>query len=507
MNLRVYLRRLVWFLAGIVALYLLVVLVENWTGARALAATKLKLEQAGETLDLDSLRAKSVPDDLNFCAIDLLAGITLDDEEHGKTKNAEFKKLDWGALWQNNQSKKPAPSLTNGSMLGQPFDFQGALAHLREVSYLDSPADASPERVLADIDRLHPLLKELSDAAPGRAEAVFVPHPGTGYAGSPARRPLPHLNAAMQIVKGLALRSQVAVAADDSENAVRSIQASLRLTQALGKEPTLIGLLVAETTSTFELNSIWSLLHRNVAAEPQLARLQSDLMRQDFMQYALQALRGELAFQTSTAEAFKRRRDEFIEAYSFSIGDFEKHAPSWPETMAIKLIPDGWFDHNAVHTIQLHSTCLLEPFKNGDAGRIAEGFDALERVLDAHRGLFSPHYILPTLSMPMFRTIIDQAIYEEAVRRQALVAIAIERYRLIHARLPTTLAELVPGILNGIPVDPIDGQPMRYRTEGDVFTLWSIALDRKDAQGRLPTEKEQRRIFSAEYPGDWVWKN
>jgi hypothetical protein len=48
---------------------------------------------------------------------------------------------------------------------------------------------------------------------------------------------------------------------------------------------------------------------------------------------------------------------------------------------------------------------------------------------------------------------------------------------------------------------------MRYRTEGDVFTLWSIALDRKDAQGRLPTEKEQRRISRVEYTGDWVWKN
>ena len=495
MKFRVYLRRLVWLLAGIVALYLLIVLVENWTGARALAAAKLKLEQAGETLDLDSLRAKSVPDEVNFCAIDLLVGITLDDEEHGKTKNAEFKKLDWGTLWQNNHSKKPAPSLTNGSMLGQPFDFQGALAHLREVTYLDSPAHASPERVLADIDRLHPLLKELSDAAPARPDAVFIP--------TPDETSWPHMNPVIAITKSLALRSQVAVEASDSESAVRSIQASLRLTRALSDEPTLIGQLVAMTTSIYEQNSIWSLIHRRTATETQLASLQSDLERQDFMNSMTQAVRGERAFFIHGIERMQREHIVRTQADLFV-----KQEPSWLKSLFDWLLPAGWFDHNAVTVLHLHSKYFLEPLKTRDVSRMETSFDEFERMIADHTSLASPHHVLAFMTLPSFRFVIEQAVYSEAVRRQAVTAIAIERFRLAHGRLPGTLAELVPGFVEHVPLDPMDKNSLRYQAEADNFTLWSIAWDRQDDHGKLPTKKDASRIHRSEsYIGDWVWKN
>ena len=504
MKFRVYLRRLVWFLAGIVVLYLLIVLVENWTGARALAAAKLKLEQAGETLDLDSLRAKSVPDEVNFCAIDPLVGITLDDEEHGKTKNAEFKKLDWGTLWQNNQSKKPAPSFANGSMLGQPFDFQGALAHLREVTYLDSPADASPERVLADIDRLHPLLKELSDAAPGRLDAVFIPTfrlEELDY--NPEEASWPHMSPLQAIAKGLALRSQVAIEADDSESAVRSIQASLRLTRAMSDEPTLLGQIVAMTTSIYELNSIWSLIHRRTATETQLARLQSDLERLDFMNSMTQAVSGERAFIIHSIEAMQRRHMVRTQEDSFV-----KQEPSWLEKVLDWLVPAGWFDHNAVTVLQLHAKYFLEPLKTQDVSRMKSSFDEFEVIRATHRGLTSLHQMLALTTLPTFRFVIEQAVYSEAVRRQAVTAIAIERFHLANGRLPEKLAELVPAFLEAIPLDPMDKNSMRYQAEADNFTLWSIAWDQQDNHGKLPTRKEASGIHRSEsYIGDWAWKN
>lgn len=504
MKLLDYLRRIAWLLAGLVVLYLLIVLVENWTGARALAAAKLKLEQAGETLDLDSLRAKAVPDDLNFCAIDLLVGITLDDEEHGKTKNAEFKKLDWSMLWQNNQSKKPAPSLANGSMLGQPFDFQGVLAHLREVTYLDSPADASPARVLTDIDRLRPLLKELSDAAPARPDAVFIPtfrleeldH-------NPEGASWPHMSPVQAIAKGLALRSQVAIEAADSENAVRSIQASLRLTRAMSDEPTLLGQIVAMTTSIYELNSIWSLIHRRTATETQLARLQSDLERQDFMNSMTQAVSGERAFIIHSIEWMQRQHMVRTQADLFM-----KQQPSWLEKTLDWLVPTGWFDHNAVTVLLLHSKYFLEPLKTRDVSRMETIFDEFERMAADHVSLASPHHVLAFMTLPSFRFVIEQAIYSEAVRRQAVTAIAIERFRLAHDRLPGTLAELAPGFIEHVPLDPMDKNSLRYQVEAGNFTLWSIGWDQQDDHGRLPTKKEVSRIHRSEsYHGDWVWKN
>ncbi len=500
-------RFLAWLMASFAGLCVLVVAVENWTGARSLASAKLRLEQSGETLDLSALRSKPISDAANFCAIGPLVGITLEDKDTSKSRHEAFRKLDWGQFWENNRSKLPTPALTGGCRLGVPFDFQQASAYLREVTYLDTPVNASPADALSTIDRLHSLLKELSDAAPDRTEAVFVPAVGIGYEGSPARMPVPHLNSAIHIVKGLALRSQVAVEAADSENAVRSIQASLRLTQALGKEPTLIGLLLAVTTSTYELNSIWSLLHRRVASETQMARLQLDLERQDFMRSALQSIRGELAFQTSSIEWYKRHSDRREDVYAPMKGFLGEYEPSWHEILLLRLIPAGWFDHNAATLIQLHSTWLLEPFKTGDVSRITHGFDELDRMLGERHGISSPHHMLPALSLPVFWSILRQAIYSEAVRRQACTAVAIERYRLAHAKLPVALGELVPVFLATVPLDPIDRQPMRYHIEGSAFTLWSIAMDRQDDRGKLPTKKEARHIERPEYTGDWVWKN
>jgi hypothetical protein len=46
----------------------------------------------------------------------------------------------------------------------------------------------------------------------------------------------------------------------------------------------------------------------------------------------------------------------------------------------------------------------------------------------------------------------------------AQAAVAIERWRLAHpGRLPDTLSELVPTYLTTVPLDPFDGQPVRYK--------------------------------------------
>jgi len=502
------LRCLAWLIGSFIALCALVVFVENWTGAHALASAKLKLEQAGETLDLAALRPKPVPDAVNFCAIAPLVGITQTDEESGKSRRAVCRSLDWSSLWEKHRNKLPWPALNGGCVRAIPFDLKQASAWLREVTYLDSPADASPAQVLASIDRLHPLLKELGDAAPARAESVFIPEVGAGYEGAPAQMPVPHLNSVTSIVKGLALRSHVATEAADTEAAVRSIQASSRLTRALGEDPTLLGLLTAVTMSTYELNSIWSLLHRHEATEAQLARLQADIERQDFMASALLAVRGELAFQTDSIEWIKQHDISRMELY-FTVtesGDFETQNPTALQTLLVRLLPAGLFDHNAANTISYHSAYVLEPLKTRDISQITHSFDALNDKLRDLRGLSHPHHIVPVAGLSQYRFITEQAIYCEALRRQAVTAIAVQRHQLRHGKLPGTLDELVPTFLKAAPLDPIDGQPMRYRAEGSTMTLWSIALDRKDHQGRLPSQKEARQVHRSDYAADWVWK-
>ncbi len=59
----------------------------------------------------------------------------------------------------------------------------------------------------------------------------------------------------------------------------------------------------------------------------------------------------------------------------------------------------------------------------------------------------------------------------------AQAAVAIERWRLAHpGRLPGTLSELVPAYLNAVPLDPYDGQPVRYKKLPVGYVVYSVGL-------------------------------
>uniref|UniRef100_UPI0037839C18 hypothetical protein n=1 Tax=Prosthecobacter sp. TaxID=1965333 RepID=UPI0037839C18 len=499
-------RTLIWTMAVFTVLVVLAYFIENWTGERALADARSRLERAGETLDFATLIPKPVLEDVNFCAFGPLADLTLKNQGSGSPVHEDLRKLDWSSA-EFNDKRPPLPALNGGCSLAQPFDFKSTTEYLRESKYVEITAEAGPAMVLTAIDHQHPLPKQLSDVAPARTEAVFVPAVGAGYDGPPMQTPRLHLSSIIATVRALALRSQIATAAGDTGEATHSILASLRFTQAVGQNPTLIDLLIAEATSIYELNSLWSLLQHHEATEGQLAALQQGLERQDFMRWALQAMRGELLFQIDNIEWLKRRPGERIKLYDLAVKAFDGDEMPWWGDLCARSIPDGWFDHNAANIIRLYSAWMLEPLLSGNVESINHGIDTLERILSEDKGITSPHHMLPALSLPTSWTVLRPSIYSEAVRRQACTAVAIERYRLAHAKLPATLGELVPAFLAIVPLDPIDRQPMRYRIEGSAFTLWSIAMDRNDDRGKLPTEKKARHIEWPKYTGDWVWKN
>lgn len=73
----------------------------------------------------------------------------------------------------------------------------------------------------------------------------------------------------------------------------------------------------------------------------------------------------------------------------------------------------------------------------------------------------------------------------EAQRRIVVTAIALERYRGKHGAYPATLPALTPEFLKTVPLDFMDGQPLRYRlTDDEHFVLYSVGLDCVDDGGK-----------------------
>jgi hypothetical protein len=82
-----------------------------------------------------------------------------------------------------------------------------------------------------------------------------------------------------------------------------------------------------------------------------------------------------------------------------------------------------------------------------------------------------------------------------AYDRMLGLANAIERYRLGTGVLPESLDVLVSGHLSALPIDPYDGQPIRYRREGEGYVLYCLGVNLADDGGveyRKRTEQEEK---------------
>ncbi len=78
--------------------------------------------------------------------------------------------------------------------------------------------------------------------------------------------------------------------------------------------------------------------------------------------------------------------------------------------------------------------------------------------------------------------------------RCATAALAAERYRLANGDWPKDLDALVPKYLPAVPVDPFDGQPLRFNHVPEGFTIFSVGSD--ETVHRTPSPPGPAAAFS-----------
>jgi hypothetical protein len=97
----------------------------------------------------------------------------------------------------------------------------------------------------------------------------------------------------------------------------------------------------------------------------------------------------------------------------------------------------------------------------------------------------------------------------EVARNVVVTAIALKRYKLRHHQFPATLDELTPDLLKTVPIDCMDGQPLRYRPNNDgTFLLYSVGENGVDDGGNPSLEKgvtSSSFFWQNDHALDWVW--
>jgi len=101
------------------------------------------------------------------------------------------------------------------------------------------------------------------------------------------------------------------------------------------------------------------------------------------------------------------------------------------------------------------------------------------------------------------KSLLGRAAETKARRRLVIAAIALERHRVAHGSYPKELQSVVPDVLESVPVDFMDGKPLRYRLcEPGAFVLYSVGLDCVDDGGKFSMAKKTRDEFPKLDPFD-----
>lgn len=313
---------------------------------------------------------------------------------------------------------------------------------------------------------------------------------------------LPHLGELKWLARMFTFRAHVRFAAGEPTPALADILSALRLADTVKNEPILVSQLVRQAILNISLQPIWEGLADRVWTADQIRELQMRLAAIDVLTGYQQGMRGERIVGMDLAEIAERER-----SYS-RIG--WANAPNYyppSEQLRDRLIdfaPKGWYLHNRAFIARLHtdySVPAVDPrARRVYLDRAREYGSIYQTAIASDQKLFIAKLVLPEVEKAAVRFANDQASLDQAV-----VACALERHRLATGIYPDALAALVPSYLAALPHDLMDGQPLRYRREGDSFVLYSIGANETDDGGRAGFKELKDGRDWRRDQGDWVW--
>jgi hypothetical protein len=161
--------------------------------------------------------------------------------------------------------------------------------------------------------------------------------------------------------------------------------------------------------------------------------------------------------------------------------------------LGVPFVPRGWVYRNMVtHARLLQEVIDSFDLTNGLVSTVK--IDAAQASVNATFKHFSPYAILSSVAIPNCAKAIMVCARNQTLVGEAIIACALERYRLGQNQYPDSLEELAPRFVAKLPMDVTKGQPFRYRrTEDGRFSLFCRGWNETD--GIREVSKD-----------DWSWK-
>jgi len=501
-------RRFIFVLACLATLIALFYAEEDWRGRHDWEKYKREWEAKGEKFDFADFVPPPVPDDQNFALTPIVFSSYGQMLTHdGKVipsdqRDTNFvNRLKMDIVHNYEESPKDGDwRVAKPSDLKTWRDYYRALA----VTTNEFPVASQPQTPAADVllalSKYASAIEELRRAAQLRSSRFPLDYDIE----DPAEILLPHLAALKQCSLALQLRAIAELQNGQSEQAFDDVMLTLRLADSIRTEPFIITHLVRIAILQITLQPVWEGLAEHQWSDAQLAALDAELAKLDFLADYEFSVRSERAAHVKIVDWLEQKRSRFWELFSMFNEDERNLMNNFGLTVEIYLMPKGWYYQSQKVLSQVQQQWVL-PMVNPELQTVSpqaarESTNAVGSLRPSGINLFA------RLLLPELGNYANRIAYGQTAVNLARVAIALERYQLAHGEYPGSLDALTPQFMKKIPHDVIGGQPLKYHREADGrFVLYSVGWNETDDGGVVAFTKGQTPTVDISQ-GDWVWR-
>lgn len=304
---------------------------------------------------------------------------------------------------------------------------------------------------------------------------------------------------------------------------------AVRLVRLQKDECLIISQLVRIACAALAWNNSWELLQTNAWSDAQLATLQATWQDMDFtadMGRAMEMERAmtleylrEVSGSWEKLDSFIKQQEECEEMFGDGFTSLPTHGPilRWVHAPLWRW---AWMDQDARRALDRWQE-LIEAYRLAQnkswtaakdrAGRLdtemEEGPWMRTQNEESKPNIYNRwRYLLSNQPFGVGGSMVRRVVETETTRRMMVTALALKRYHLRHGQPAATLDALVPELLPAVPVDGMDGKPLRYRPTPDgTFLLYSVGEDGRDDGGDFSLVSGKTRYSQIWDGKDAVW--
>ena len=261
----------------------------------------------------------------------------------------------------------------------------------------------------------------------------------------------------------LQLEALIDIENHQGDAAIDSIEAILGVARSLRNEPFIISQLVCMGCKIMAAQTTERAMNRMDFSKTQLRRLKT----------LFAGYRGD----STLSKAFISERCFGAMAYRMPIDEIAGPIGRPPAVVALYRLT-GLAEMDTLVYLDLmaayRDACRLPmPERQKAAQAVEEKLQNISKIHLISRGL-----------MPALSRAVTLELMHIAELSTARTAIAVQRFGQANGHYPVTLDELIPDYLDAVPVDPFDGQALRYKMVDEGFVVYSVGEDGEDQGGK-----------------------